>query len=643
MNFASGESIQDRGGGVAGSGDCDAVSRLSEKTKMVNGSNVDPVTADLMIPDLLGAYPHLRPVFDRYGLRGCGGPLGPAESIGYFAKAHGVDDALLVKELNAALRDSSALPQSADAGVPEYAPGLGDVIYRRFFKAALVVVMTAGAVWGALLLLRIGFKGSFTAISIHEINAHGHAQIFGWVGLFVMGFAYQALPRIKHTDLWRPGLANLSFYLMVFGVFARALGEPLFTIPMFRGLALAANTAEIVAIGLFCVIIMQTFRRSGKAYDRQDAFIIASLGFFLVQAVYELVLLYDTTAGVTYQKLLFLISVYQAPLRDLQIHGFALLVILGTGLRMFPALFGMKSPPPAIIRASLVLLIVAVLGEVNFFIFMRRTGASWAVVGLYSSMIVLAATSITLTLHWGLFARPTESDRSVKFVRASVIWLQISMLMLVLGPVYMRFMLPAASSLSVSGERSVEIGFSHAYFGAVRHAITVGFISLMILGMAAKVVPTLTGVDIRRLRALWLPFLLVNTGCLMRVAFQIATDFREWAYPVAGVSGLLEVVGIGVWGVHLWRIMNGWDPAPAKPTPKPTRITADDTVGMIVEWFPQTLPLLVAKGFKPLANPITRRTLARTISVQQAAAHCDVDPDNLLAELNEAAFAPPRP
>ncbi len=125
-----------------------------------------------------------------------------------------------------------------------------------------MVVLTAGAVWGAILLLRIGLSQSFTAISIHEINAHGHAQIFGWVGLFVMGFAYQAFPRFKHTGLWRADLANMSFYLMVFGVFARAVGEPLFAYPMFRELAVTANLAELVAIGLFILVMLRTFAAS---------------------------------------------------------------------------------------------------------------------------------------------------------------------------------------------------------------------------------------------------------------------------------------------------------------------------------------------------------------------------------------------
>ncbi len=124
------------------------------------------------------------------------------------------------------------------------------------------------------------------------------------------------------------------------------------------------------------------------------------------------------------------------------------------------------------------------------------------------------------------------------------------------------------------------------------------------------------------------------------MSFQIATDFGEWAYPIAGVSGLLELTGIAIWGVHLWRIMNGWKPVESGPVGPPTRITADDKIGWIVEWFPQTLPLLIGKGFAPLANPVMRKTMARTISVRTAAEHHQLDPNALLDELNAAAFGP---
>jgi hypothetical protein len=591
----------------------------------------------MMLPEVLRRYPFLRGVFDRYGLRGCGGPNGPAETIAYFAKAHGVDVRRLVEELNQGVADPSAITP-ADANRSDAMDQLADTIYRRFFKAGVVVFLTAGAAWGALLLLRIGAGRSFTAISIHDINAHGHAQIFGWVGLFVMGFAYQAFPRMKHTHLWRPDLANMSFCLMVFGVLARAVGEPLFRWPMFRELAVAAGLAEIAAIAIFSWVLLNTLRQSGKPVEQNDAYILASLAFFFVQAVYDLGLLYATTATESRTELLPIIATYQAPLRDLQIHGFAMLMILGVGIRMFPALFGMAAPSRRLVRNSLVLLLFAIVGEAAFFLLMRSSGARPWAIPLYGSMLLLAGTCIVLTFRWGPLARPTERDRSTKFVRTAIVWLHTSMLMLALAPLYMRVILPSAGALSESGRDALSMGFSHAYYGAVRHAITVGFISLMILGMAAKVVPTLNGVDIRRLRPLWLPFALVNAGCLMRVSFQVATDFGAWAFPIAGASGLLEVAGFALWGVHLWRIMNGWNPADRMAMPRPNRITADDKIGWVVEWFPQTLPLLLDKGFTPLANPLLRRTMARAVSIRTAAAHHQIDVGELVAELNRTAF-----
>ena len=609
----------------------------------MNAATGDPaITTETPLPDVLRNYPQLRAVFDRYGLRGCGGELGPAESIRYFAGAHGVDAEQLVMELRAAIADPSRLPAaaSADAALDT----LADTIYRRFFKAGIVVVLTAGAVWGAVLLLRIGVNRAFTAISIHDINAHGHAQIFGWVGLFVMGFAYQAFPRMKHTNLWRPDLANLSFYLMLFGIFARALGEPLFEAPALRALALAGGTAEIVAIVLFIVVIARTLQHSGKPLERYDAYALAALALFFIQAVYELALLCATTGAASRAELLGLIATYQAPLRDVQIHGFALLMILGVALRMFPPLFGLAEPRAGLVRWCWSVLLVAIIGEVVFFLLMRKTGQHGWAGPLYLAWLLLAAASIALTFKWSALARPTETDRSIKFVRAAVGWLHLSMLLLVAAPAYQFALLPNMGlSLSETGRQALAINFSHAYYGAVRHAITVGFISLMILGMAAKVVPTLNGVDIRRLRPLWLPFALVNLGCLLRVSLQIATDLTTVAFSLVGVSGVLEVTGITLWGVHLWRIMNGWRPAEPVASGGITRISADDKVGLIVERFPQTLPIFLEFGFAPLRNPVLRRTMARVTSVRSAAAMQEIDLDALLTELNRAAFGTDRP
>jgi hypothetical protein len=171
----------------------------------------NPIAVDerTLIPDLLLNYPQTRQVLDRYGLKGCGGARGPVESLAFFARAHDVPLARLLSEIQ-----STAVQPDKKTLTAIATPSLADAIYRPFFIAGIATVLTLGAVWGAYLLLKIGVSGTFTGASLHEINAHGHAQIFGWVGLFVMGFAYQAFPRFKHTSLKHPRLAVATFVIV---------------------------------------------------------------------------------------------------------------------------------------------------------------------------------------------------------------------------------------------------------------------------------------------------------------------------------------------------------------------------------------------------------------------------------------------
>src|SRR5262245_6029685 len=276
-----------------------------------------PLSESTLIPDLLRDHPAARAVLDRYGLRGCGGPLGPHESLGFFAHAHEVPVEQLLGEVRACL---TAPAPPADAAGPSAGPA--DAIYRPFFKGGIAVVLTLGAVWGAYLLLRIGLEGSFTAAGLHEVNAHGHAQIFGWVGLFVMGFAYQAFPRFKHADLAHPRLARASLWLLLAGLVVRSVCEPLAELwPWLAAPAVGASVLEVAAIGLFVWVILATWRRSGKPLARYDYYIAAALGWFVLQAVYETVYLAATFVASDRAELLALVATWQGPLREIQIHG----------------------------------------------------------------------------------------------------------------------------------------------------------------------------------------------------------------------------------------------------------------------------------------------------------------------------------
>jgi len=589
-----------------------------------------PFDEKALIPDLLKAVPQSRIVLDRYGLRGCGGPLGPVETLGFFAKAHDVPLSRLLDEL----RHACSQPDAEAAPVPN-AEESTDVIYRPFFKAGIAVVLSLGAVWGAYLLLRIAFAGKFDAVDLHEINAHGHAQIFGWVGLFVMGFAYQAFPRFKHTSLAWPRLAFVSWGLMLTGVIGRAAFEPwVAAAPWTRVPALTGSVFEVIAIAVFAGIILRTWQKAGKGLAVYDYFILSALFWFVVQAVFDAAYFAATAWTTERAALLDLVAGWQGSLRELQIHGFALMMILGVSQRIFPYFYGLPASSSGRAVTALICLNVAVVGESSGLVLMHYAGHAWA--GLWdASALLLAGTVVTLVRGWHVFSPTKEADRSLKFLRAAYVWLFISLGMLVLLPVYQYGLL----GWLAPGSASASIGFSHAYYGAIRHAITVGFISLMIVGVAAKVVPTLSGVDVRALSKLWAPFVLLNTGCALRVVGQTATDFTDNAFPWAGVSGVLEVSGLALWGVHLWLIMAGRarnrsavasssQVLPGRP------LVARHLVGDVLNHYPYLLETFLSFGFQPLANPLFRRTVARFVTIEQACRHVDVDVDLLLESLN---------
>jgi hypothetical protein len=582
---------------------------------------------DLLLPELLREYPEARAVFDRYGLRGCGGRLGPHETIRFFARAHGVDEVRLRAELGRAITDCST---GGSAPAPP-APRLADTIYRRYFLGGIALVLTAGATWGAWLLWTIALGGSFRAASLNSVNAHGEAQIFGWVGLFIMGFAYQAFPRFWHADLVAPRLAAWSFALLAAGLVARTIGiATAGAWPIGLPLAMVGGALQVAAVLIFVGQIGATFARGDARLEPYVGFVLAALAWFAVSSVASVWHTWTTLTARSVDELIWHVATYQAPLRDLQIHGLALFMILGVSLRMVPALFGASPVPDRRAWWALDLLITGVVGEVLLFLTYRWTGNRAFAASLLLPRSMLAAGAGLVAWSWRPWQPFPERDRSGKFVRAAYGWLAVALAMLLLQPAY---------------QAARGGGFSHAYSGATRHAITVGFISLMIMGMAAKVVPTLNGINPPPLSGLRGPFLLVNLGCALRVSTQILTDWSGALYPALGLSGTLEVAGLAWWGIGLVRIIRDGARGASSEAPRavgcrPGRIEPGHRVADVIDWYPEVEPVLLHYGFAALKQPLLRRTIARQVTLAQAATLGGVVAAELVAALNDAIAGP---
>lgn len=571
------------------------------------------ITKDTLLPDLITRYPGTRRVFDEAGLHGCGGAGGPHETVEFFSRVHGVPLEKLLADLETA-KDSAAAVYRED---------LGDILYRRFFRAAIVVVLTAGATLGASMLLLYGLRRSFISLDLFApIQTHANAQVFGWVGLFVMGFAYQGLPRFKFVRLWRPDLANLSFLLLLAGLTLR-MGAAWPWVGM-TALGLAGGVLEAAAVTLFVGVMARTLRDS-RSHDEWDKYVVLSLFSFAVVALLEPLMLWMTRPGLEADVFIGRIATFMGPYRNLQILGFAGLMILGVSQRILPTAFGFRQPAKSTVTVAFVLLAAGLAVDLTGWGAFRATQSPvWAV----ASWVGTSTYAIgALLVAWDLRAWTRgDRDRSSKFIRAAFLWLAVACLMVFAEPFY---------------ARALGLKFSHAYHGAIRHAFTVGFISLMIMGVSSKVVPILGGIDTRDLPALWTPFILVNAGNAIRVTFQVLTDlFPGPAYPVMGASGMLEVAGLAIWGVHLWRLLSRRDTEAPGTATAPGCITSDMRVAEIAEWYPALLDVFELFGFKELRNPLLRRTLARRVTVRMACDLKHVREEAFLSALNERLGLP---
>lgn len=85
-------------------------------------------------------------------------------------------------------------------------------VYEIFVKTAILIVLSTGCLYGASLLAYMAFRNSMTSVSWILLETHGDTQVYGWVGLFIMGISYFALPKFWNTMLYSTPLAYKSFF-----------------------------------------------------------------------------------------------------------------------------------------------------------------------------------------------------------------------------------------------------------------------------------------------------------------------------------------------------------------------------------------------------------------------------------------------
>ena len=91
-------------------------------------------------------------------------------------------------------------------------------VLAAFIVTGLVFLALPGTLLGVWNLIAIAAWHAGTAASTAWIQAHGHAQLFGWVGTFILGISLYVLPKFQGRTPKRFGITWAVWGLWTLGV-----------------------------------------------------------------------------------------------------------------------------------------------------------------------------------------------------------------------------------------------------------------------------------------------------------------------------------------------------------------------------------------------------------------------------------------
>lgn len=417
-------------------------------------------------------------------------------------------------------------------------------IYKPFFICGIVTVLTVGCLLGALALLGIARQASYTGSAwTPYILAHANSQLFGWVGFFVMGFALQQQgTSVEKLDKFLR-ISYGALGAMGLGISVRFLAEPLaqYQPGKWVWLGILSGVLQIISVVLFSYNFGVNRFKKKEPFPWPTAFVFGSLGCLLLVSLAE-PWVFAMSHQVSRDTSIAFVAQWMTPLRETQFLGFVSLMIFGVAASKFPGCLGFRAADKSLGVTALLVwsvgLAARVWGWQHYYLSGLASGND-LIFRFGGWLLFLGALLMSTSL--GVFEKGRNHNASQKFLRAAFGWLLVAGLLLVFEPLHLR---------------AIGHPFSHAYTGGIRHAVTVGFISQMIIGVGYHLVTRMQMNPLQQLPQLWTVFVLVNLGNTARVSLEILTDYQGSAFMPMGWTGFVELTGLAIWAFFMVRTMS---------------------------------------------------------------------------------------
>lgn len=393
-----------------------------------------------------------------------------------------------------------------------------------FISGGLLFMLLPGTFLGVWNLVSISGRRAAESISPAWIQAHGHAQVLGWIGSFILGIGFYSIPKLrggsKPFALWS---AWLTGAMWMTGVLLRWMANVYLW--QWRVLLPVSSGLELAAFLIFFRAVSQHKQQdSGK--KRLDTWIFVVIAGTLGLLV-TLLLNFGAAVWLALRgsSPAFPQGIDQRFL-VLAAWGFMVPFVWGFSAKWLSTFLGTQPPIDRLLGAAVVVHVVAiVLGLAGYF---RVT----------TILIVLACSLSIVAL--GIFAKPEKPAKTKGihasfpfFVRSAYVWLMVAAMLGVW----------AANAVNPAG-----------IWGASRHALTVGFIAMMVFCIGQRVLPAFSGMRLLfSARLMFIGLLLLSVGCTLRVSGEVLAyqEILSAAWVWLPYSAILELSAVTLFAANL--------------------------------------------------------------------------------------------
>ncbi len=395
-------------------------------------------------------------------------------------------------------------------------------LLAAFVVSGIGFMLLPGTFLGVWNLLTISGRQAAESISPAWVQAHGQAQVFGWIGSFILGIGFYSIPKLRRAEPFALAAGWAAWSLWCSGVLLRWMANIYqwgwrVLLPLSAALQMTAFAAFAKAV---------SSHRQSEASKTTEAWLRmvmgAAAGFFLALLVNLAACVYLALYGngpafphVFDQRYLVLIA-----------WGLLVPFVWAFSAKWLPVFLGLKPPRESWLWRAFVA---------------NSAGVVSALVGQMHLATVLLLAAVLLVVYGLRLLEPAQQRAKTRgvhssfpgFVRSAYLWLLLA---------------------AALGVWAAQLESAVGVWGASRHALTVGFVSMMVFCIGQRVIPAFAGMKLLfSTRLMFLSTSALTVGCLLRVSSEVLAyqHYSVGAWKILPVSAVIEMAAVTFFGVNL--------------------------------------------------------------------------------------------